>query len=267
MFLLLFVAWINAADGATLYYSSLNGTDTEIYRLDSVTGADALLTTVTGVQYFGLATSSAPKTIYAIDTTASTGCLYTFNVSTFANQLVGCAGVDIREIAYNLNNNILYGTNYSSLYTINTSTGAATIVGSFAGPTAIWAMGYDQGTNTLYGVDSLSSLLYTISTTTGAAALVGATGQSRITDNYVDPSTGTMFAIGNDPNNFYSINNATGAAAVVNTVTGIVAMGLAAPPPPLILAVPTMNEWGIIMFFFLAGTGSAYMIRRQQKAS
>jgi hypothetical protein len=31
-------------------------------------------------------------------------------------------------------------------------------------------------------------------------------------------------------------------------------------------AVPTMNEWGMIIFMALAGLGAAYYLRRQKRA-
>ncbi len=263
-----FVAiWFNAAHGATLYYSSSSSANTEIYSINSTTGGDALLTTVSGVQYLGLAPSSIPNTIFAIDTTSSTGCLNTFNVANLATNLVGCAGLDIREIAFNAITRTLYGTDYSNLYAINTSTGAATLIGSFGGGLgAMWSLGYDSEAGILYGLDVGTSSpypasLYTVNTSTGAAALVGATGQNRITDNFIDPGTGNMFGVGNGPNNFYSINKATGAAVVVSAITGTAAVGLAAPVASAPAAIPAMSEWGVILLSILLAVGAVFALR------
>lgn len=71
-------------------------------------------------------------TLYAVS--VGTDDLATINKTTGAATVVGGLGVDIgyaQDIGYDRDNNILYGTLYSSeggLYTINTSTGAATLI-------------------------------------------------------------------------------------------------------------------------------------------
>jgi hypothetical protein len=262
----LLIAAVDVAGAATLYYSNLSGTDTQMYSIDSTTGADSLAATITGVQFFDLATSGIANTLYGIDVTSGTGCLYTTNVTTFSATLVGCAGVNITGIGYDKNANVLYGTDQSNLYTINTTTGASTLVGSFGGPVSMWAMGFDQGSNTLYCVDENTTSLYSINTATGAATLIGATGQDRITDIHVDPATGNMYGVGNNPADFYLINKATGAATIISGITGTDALGLAgAPvaPAPQAKPVPTLSWWGIIIFMIMTGLVSLYAIRRQ----
>src|SRR5487761_2556955 len=147
VFFSLFIASINAASGSTLFYDSVSGTNSDFYSIDTVTGNDSFLTTVTNKVYYDLASSAIPNTMYAMDGSTNSGCLYTFNVVTFANVLVGCAGVNLHGAAFDSNHGILYSTDNVSLYTVNTSTGAATLIGSIGGLTGIYSSDYDAGTN------------------------------------------------------------------------------------------------------------------------
>jgi len=94
---------------------------------------------------------------------------------------------------------ILYGSDVATdkLVTINTSTGAATSVGSL-GFSFVDGLAFDPNTNTLYGSDDVFNDLLTINTSTGAATLVGALGFSDVRGLAVvpEPSTVILAAIG-----------------------------------------------------------------------
>ena len=81
-------------------------------------------------------------------------------------------GSPIADIAIDPSTGTMYGsdTSNSQLITINTSTGAATVVGGFGGGVGIEGMGYHSD-GTLYG--TAGQRLYTVNTSTGAATQVG----------------------------------------------------------------------------------------------
>jgi hypothetical protein len=262
---------------ASLYYSSFNiagpvpAPGGRLFKIDSATGNDALLLSLGATDFNDLAGSPIADTIYAMDISHGGGCLDTVNVVSLLVQLVGCTGIGIQEIGYDSNHNILYGTNIASLYSINQTSGAATLIGSFGGPNNMEALTYDGGTNTLYGVDDTTHSLYTINTSTGAATLVGITSASTVLNVYdiwVDPATGQMFGVGlsaaGTTPTFFSLNKATGAASIVKAGTIDVGIGLAAP---LVLStsapVPTLSERAILLLIALFLGFGALQLRRR----
>lgn len=90
----------------------------------------------------------------------------------------------IRDTAYDGRHGILYGTGYYSgdphLYTIDTTTGVATDVGSLGLPYAEYGgdipLAYDDRSGVLYAADSVARSLYTVDVLTGNATLIGYIG-------------------------------------------------------------------------------------------
>lgn len=133
---------------------------------------------------------------------------------------------------------ILYGATGSggapsSLYTIDTTTGAATLVGAIG--FSVTGLAFDPTTGILYGgtsnVAAVSELI-TIDPLTGAGTSVGAygTGSQTMADITFDAS-GQLFGFlepGSD--DLYRINKATGAATVVGDSPGSAVTGLAFGP-------------------------------------
>lgn len=103
-----------------------------------------------------------------------------FTTPTLIN--VGPLGVeyDFGDCTYNSTDGMVYfveGRPVNSLYRVNTTTGAATLVGAH-GITDMFALGYHPPSNTLYGIGQQTGVgptLYSISLTTGAATLIAAT--------------------------------------------------------------------------------------------
>jgi hypothetical protein len=120
----------------------------------------------------------------------------------------------------------------SNLYTINTTTGAATLVGATG--TALMIDIAINNSGQMYGMDIGTDSLYTINTGTGAATLIGPTGFNA---NFAqgmdfDKSTGILYAwlyLGAGVNHFVQYNLATGAATILNSPTNIEAEGTLTP--------------------------------------
>lgn len=111
----------------------------------------------------------------------------------------------------------------SLLYTINTTTGATTLVGD-TGFTGVGAMAFGTNGTTLYGVagnangSSPGHFLITINTITGAGTKVSnnQTGAGNIADIAVR-SDGVLFATGGQ-GNLYTISTTTGVATLVGNL-------------------------------------------------
>jgi hypothetical protein len=137
-------------------------------------------------------------------------------------KTVGPIGFAVVGMAFDPLNGVLYGatapkgSSKRDLITINITTGAGTLVGSFGGPgmTDI-AFGQD---GTLYGwSDRLSaSSLYTINLTTGVATKVSTSG---LTDN------GAGFTISNAGTAYLADAGASGVLRTVNLTTGLTTDG------------------------------------------
>lgn len=123
------------------------------------------------------------------------------------------------------------GGGTSSLYTINTSTGAGTLIGSIG--FNVSGISFDPTTGILYGLSGLRgagpATLVTINTATGAGTLVGlVTGP--VNDGFPDisfDSAGNLFAWTETNDSLVRINKATAAVTFVGPSIGSAITGLA----------------------------------------
>lgn len=125
---------------------------------------------------------------------------------------------------------VLYSTgsagSVSTLYQLNTATGAATAVGATGHNLGIGGLAYDSDSSTLFATgfatgqtDSLTRL-FRVDSATGAAIVIGSTGVFSLTGLAYNTANDTLYGVGcqspcggNIFNDFlYSINIATGAA-------------------------------------------------------
>lgn len=123
---------------------------------------------------------------HALAGNESAGLLYTVDLNDSNNlktvtpggvvSTIGPAGAEIRGLAYSDTTSTLYGVGgFDELYTIDTGSGAATLIGSLG----ISSGGYlglaiDDSTGTLYL--NVPHSLYSVNTATGAATLIGSNG-------------------------------------------------------------------------------------------
>ncbi len=127
------------------------------------------------------------------------------------------------------------GPNAKSLFTIDTGTGAATLVGPFGigpsdPPIADLAFGTD---GTLYGAGFTD--LYEINTGTGMATVVGSfvPGGFSFPDGIealaVDPTTGILYGMEWRNSGLYTIDTSSGAATLIGTFTDFSTPSLLVP--------------------------------------
>jgi hypothetical protein len=105
---------------------------------------------------------------------------------------------------------------YSSLYTVNLTTGSATLVGSTHVPD-LFGLAYDPDTSTLFGTSysGTSVGLYSINTSTGVATFIGPTsisGLAREIDALTyNTVTHSLVGISTGYSSLYTVDKATGA--------------------------------------------------------
>jgi len=188
------------------------------------------------------------------------GLLVSIDATTGLETAIGSfgGGLILSDIAFNSINGALFGINLatpSQFYSINTSTGAASAVGSttinnlngltFSPTGALYASGGGSAGGTV--LDGL----YTVNTSTGAATLVGVGGGNYRSSGDLEFFNGTLYAtgfqsVGNDI--LYSINTTTGVATPIGTNLGFAnVFGLA-------------NNNGTLVGFTNPGSGTGQII-------
>jgi len=185
-----------------------------------------------------------PGGYYAVTTT---NVLYRIDTATGVGTLVanvtGTVGTEgWTELAYDKTTSTWYGASgaatSSTLYTINVTTGAATVVGTINTGLVI-TIAFHPVTNVLYGVDIVTDNLLTINKTTGAGTNIGLMG---FNGNFGAGSsfdeTGVYYfacidAGAGNARNFYTMNLTSGTATLVGAFTPaaqVSSMGLVQTP-------------------------------------
>ncbi|MFI5336032.1 MAG: PEP-CTERM sorting domain-containing protein [Opitutales bacterium] len=154
----------------------------------------------------------APNTITAINTNTL--------VVTTAGSVTGTvnnAAFAFGDLTWDSANNQIYmimGYGDNNLYTLNPTTGVATLVGSHGVPD-LFGLAYDAINNTLYAATFFSPYaLYSLDPNTGAATLVGSTGVA-LGSLAFNPGTGQLLGLNDGPGNLYQLNLLTGAATLL----------------------------------------------------
>ncbi len=224
-----------------------------VYHIDDGTGA----TTFVGASGFSALNSLAQNhggTFYS----ASGSTLITIHPLTgVGTSIVSMALNDIRGLAFNASD-VLYAlvndaiTAVDRLYTINTTTGAHTLIGS---TTRTGLHGLDYFGGTFYAWD-VAGGLYTLNAGTGAATYVGGTAVD--IQSLVFRSDGTLFGI---RNRLFKIDPNTGIRTNVGPPSGHDIRGIEFIES---LAVP---EPSTLTLLSVAGVAFAVCLRRRKLQS
>lgn len=113
----------------------------------------------------------------------------------------------------------LYGWGQNgSLYTINTSTGSASLVGVSGASGTEGAIAYDSVSGKLYSADSSTNQLVELNPSTGAGTVVGGFGSAGGDISGLTFSGGTLYGIDSVDDALVTINTATGSASTVGSL-------------------------------------------------
>jgi len=216
----------------------VQGTNSNLYRINEQTGAASLIGTSGFAEIGGIAFNSA-GVLYGY----SPGSLYTIDTTTGTATRVGLLGVNAPEggLAFQPGTGTLFAVSSTlsdTLLTINPSTGVASTVGPLGSAGRDTSGLAFSPAGVLYGVafrDGNADQLITIDTTSGAASPIGLLGTNVTTPTVggleFDPDSGILYF--SDNTNLYTVNTATGLATLVGPhgVTGMAGLAATVPEP------------------------------------
>jgi hypothetical protein len=158
--------------GGTLYAAGSIGNTNTLYSVDPATGGLTAIGNGTFAANYG-DFGSTTTGLYGVGSWPGLGgevVLWSIDPSTGATTLIGPTGTGLGVSSLSNNSNTLFFNNGASLYTLDTTTGLATLIGS-SFPFEAVAMVFENGT--LYGAhDNPCCSFDTLDTSTGAATFV-----------------------------------------------------------------------------------------------
>jgi hypothetical protein len=227
--------YITGNNGASLFVvASSNGSTTFVGNFGFTVLADAF---------------KPDGTLYGmIDTGSSGGQLATVNTLTGATTPIGSpTGISNLDAIAFTPTGTLYAASFAtnSLYTVNPSTGVASLVGNL-GFTGVMDLAWDSRNSTMYAIESLGagSALYSLNLSTGAGTFVTATpGDGCLMGLAIDSANrflATDYCSNSSP--LFQINTTTGALTNLGN-TGIAnSMGGDVAPIPEPMTVLTLGS-------------------------
>lgn len=207
-----------------------NDFDGILYDIDPATGA-ATNPRLTGLPNLaGIEFDAATNTLYGLTTFNGIGVfensLFRIDPATGTPTLIGATGLVILEggLGIDPTTGTLYGLQGGAreLFTLNTATGAATVVGSIpSGDTS--ALAFDAAGN-LFVLDTVLDTLLEVNKADGSVidSTPLSTGLGVVAGFDYDPTTGAFYVAdgGSGTNNLYTLNTTTGVLTLVGP-TGV----------------------------------------------
>jgi hypothetical protein len=156
------LAGLGVANG-TLYAAEYLGG--ALYQINTSFGTTSIVGYASGVNYFAF--GSTLTTLYAVGTS---GDLYSIDPTSGAATEIGPTGIGsfASDSQLSTNSGTLFYADGTSLYTLNTSNGAATFVASFSGSEQMESLIVEG--DALYGADANNNIV-AIDTSTGAVTV------------------------------------------------------------------------------------------------
>lgn len=257
--------YAGAAYADEMYQTGSDGT--VLYKTDTTNGSSTAIGPFGYSNVYGNAFSPNGQMYVITDSGSPASTLATVNLTTGTATPVGApTGVRaLMGIAF-APNGTLYGASWANnnLYTLNTTTGAASLVGNLGVPGFVMDLSYDYANSTMYGISSSGpqgSLLYSVDLGTGAGTLVTNISGNACLMGLSTTSSGkfitTDYCSLNSP--LYQINPQTG------DLTNLGSMGISRPMGGDIFQVASVPE-PTSYALLLAGLGlTGLMIRRKSK--
>lgn len=171
-------------------------------------------------------TGFAQGRLIAID---SSMALVELNMATGARTPIATVTggpANITGLAYDRQLDILWGAanGNDSLYTINYTTGVATLVGAFNPGHDVTLPGieFDDSTGALYMTSALAGTFYNVNKSTGQATLSGTHGITGSTSMGYHSNSDVMYAINTSTDSLYTLNRANGAMTLIGAMAGTI---------------------------------------------
>jgi hypothetical protein len=266
---------LTLAQAGTVGYTAwdVSGSD-KLLKIDLESGVGTVIGGGMGFSDVDGLAFSASGLLYGVDD--DTNKLLSIDITTGVATAVGSlqtpGSTSFNDMGLAFIGNTLYmssttSSGVGSLFTVNTSTGAASLVGNFGGSLKVRSLGAYGGV--LYGWSNVDTLV-TLNTTTGAATTKGSFGLHPVTIGQdgmdVDPATGTIWSIAEVEGRTYTLDALTGAAtirATTLTCSGVLCKSQGGFNSLAIAgAVPEANAGAMV----LAGLGVAgVMLRRRTR--
>jgi hypothetical protein len=215
LFACVWAGWLaSSASAASLFGVATDGT---VYQIDQSTGARQPFMTNSNFAWVDATDGATPSTFFA---TQNGGSLYEIDIVNKTIDPVGAYGaiaeictLGYAEPAVPGGAGVLYGSDLQNLYTIDTNTGATTLVGPIHGAGDVFigvgSMDYDPVAQRLYIVNDFgaSSKLSYVDTSNGLATVVGSLAVP-VSDIWYDRDTGKMYGAHQSNTQLYEINTA-----------------------------------------------------------
>ena len=176
---------------------------------------------------FSVTTEAAPvaSTVYIANVTSNSTVL-TLDVTTGVTTLVGSSGVTLTDLAFFEGR--LLGNSFSQLFEINTTTGAATLIGTINAGSVNSLV---SANGILYGATTGIGQFITINPTTGAGTVISSLGSGVASsgDMVFDGTNllATVKVSGSSIDRLASINPSTGAITIIGSTGFVNVFGLA----------------------------------------
>ena len=184
--------------------------------------------------------------------------LYSINPANGVLTAVGNSSISYFDTGSTTSGLFAVGTD-GNLYSINTGTAAATLIGPTGLSESASSIGMSSGSATLYY--AINSALYTLNTSTGAATLIGSASAGSFTSAVVEG--GVIYAGSYNPLAVYTLDGSNGASTL--QASGLNSLytfdGLAPDPLPAATPLPAALP------LFVTGLGALGLFgwRRKRK--
>ena len=240
--------------------ASLFAVDSGVDELRDVDPGNGATTLVGGTSSGGLGTPAGlawdGSAMYTID--LDDGQVFTLDLLTGAPTLVGTSGISgWQGIAARPGDGALFAINQSNtFYSINKSTGAATVIAGGVG-SLITALEFDPF-GILWGIEFGSGAFGTIDPLTGIFASAGTTNTGF--QGLTFDGSGTAYASNTSTDSLYTVNLTTGTATLVGSMNGTgFVKGLAFDE-----VTATVPEPGALTLFSLGLAGVLFGARQRR---
>jgi len=152
--------------------------------------------------------------------------LITIDTTTGARTVIGSLGKEFSGISYDITTSTMYGVSLTGLYTIDMTTGAATLVADSVVTGSVFInLACSPINGNLYTLDIVTDSLYKLDKTTGAATLIGDIGtDASYAQDAEFSSDGTfymaLYNVSTSPSGMLSTCDTTTAALSGNVLFG-----------------------------------------------